>query len=86
MAKTVPADSSAASSTAPPTGAGAPTGDATTAERAKDVLRAAVRCCLALQAMPTVHQCPQFVEFFQRILKTKMLVEMIEEMKQQSYR
>lgn len=80
LAKTAP-DTSAASATAAPSGA---TGDATTtAERAKDVLRAAVRCFLAMQAMNTVQRCPLFVEFFQRVLKTAMLARIIEELKAQ---
>lgn len=86
VAKSVVVDSSAAAASAP-TSVGSGTGvggDASSAERAKDVLRAAVRCFLALQAMNNIHTCTQFIEFFQRVLKTAMLAKMIEEIRQQS--
>lgn len=84
LAKTVPQDTGAASSSAPPSaGTGSPAGDASTAERAKDVLRAAVRCFQSLQAMPGITACPQFIEFYQRVLKTAMLARMIDDMRQQ---
>jgi len=73
--------SAPASAAAPSPSAGG--GDLSSGERARDVLRTAMRCMLALAAMPTVKQCPQFVELFQRVLKTALLARIIEEIKQE---
>jgi hypothetical protein len=73
--------SAPASAAAPSPSAGV--GELSSGERARDVLRTAMRCMLALAAMPTVKQCPQFVELFQRVLKTALLARIIEEIKQE---
>jgi len=65
-----------------PAAAGGAGGEQSSGERARDVLRAAMRCMLALSAMPTVQQCPQFVELFQRVLKTALLAKIIDEIHQ----
>lgn len=44
-----------------------------------------MRCMYSLQAMSCVNSCPQFVELYQRVLKTQMLAKIIEdEIKQSS--
>jgi len=73
----------AGASAAAPAGAGNGS-EQSSGERAREVLRTAMRCMLALAALPVVKaQCPQFVELFQRVLKTAMLARIIEDIKQE---
>jgi len=76
LAKTAaPVDASSSGSTS-----GAASADQSIAARAQDVLRAAVRSLYTIQSMPTVGSCTQFIELYQRVLKTQMLARMLDEM------
>ena len=61
-------------------GAGAVTGSEG-ASRARDILRICVRALLALQKMRGVEGHAAFQEFYARVLKTQMLVVLMQEMK-----
>ena len=50
-------------------------------ERAKDVLRVAVRALHALHNIEGVEECSAFCKFYQRVLKTNLLAQMLTEMK-----
>jgi len=49
-------------------------------ERAKDVLRSAVRSMYTINQIPGVEQCVQFTDFYLRVLKTALLAQMLKEM------
>jgi cullin-associated NEDD8-dissociated protein 1 len=49
-------------------------------ERAKDVLRVAVRALYTISNIKGITACPQFLEFYQRVLKTALLAKMLEEL------
>jgi len=49
-------------------------------ERAKDVLRAAVRALHTVNNIANVDQAPKFVEFYLRVLKTPLLAQLLKEM------
>ena len=62
-------------------GAGGAGGGGEGAGRARDVLRICVRALLALQRMRGVEGHSAFQEFYARVLKTQMLVQIMQEMK-----
>ena len=49
-------------------------------EKAKDVLRVAVRTLERMSRIQGIEKCPTFVEFYQRVLKTGLLIQLLEEM------
>jgi hypothetical protein len=49
-------------------------------DRAKDVLRGAVRTLAAAAGMPGADQQTAFIQFYQRVLKTPLLAQMLVEM------
>jgi len=49
-------------------------------ERAKDVLRAAVRSMYTMRSMQGADQCSKFANFYLRVLKTALLAQMLKEM------
>jgi len=53
-------------------------------ERAKDILRAAVKACYILNIIPNVANARKFVGFYSRVEKTKILVPMIAEISKSS--
>jgi hypothetical protein len=55
---------------------------ATAAEKAKDVLRAAVRAIAAIQKIPDIETVAQWGEFHQRVMKTALLAQMTAELQQ----
>lgn len=50
------------------------------AEKAKDVLRSAVRSLSTINNVHNVEQCAKFTEFYMRVLKTALLAQMLKEM------
>lgn len=75
-----PAAAASAAAAAPASGGG----DQSSGERAKDVLRAAMRSMYAIQSMSTVHSCPLFIDLWQRVLKTQLCARLLEEIKMTS--
>jgi len=53
-------------------------------ERAKDILRAAVKSCYILNIIPNVANARKFVNFYSRVEKTKILIPMIAEISKSS--
>jgi len=49
-------------------------------ERAKDVLRSAVRSLYTINQVAGVEQCAKFTEFYMRVLKTALLAQMLKEL------
>ena len=49
-------------------------------ERAKDVLRSAIRCLAQMHQVPNVDSCPKFIEFWLRVQKTQLLAELMREL------
>jgi len=53
-------------------------------ERAKDILRAAVKACYTLNTIPNIGNARKFVAFYSRVEKTKILIPMIAEISKSS--
>jgi len=53
-------------------------------ERAKDILRAACKALWTLRNVPNVNKARKFVTFYSRVEKTKILIPMLTELKNQS--
>jgi len=51
-------------------------------ERAKDVLRTAVRAMYAMRHIPQVDLCTKFTDFYLRVLQTQLLAKMLQELNQ----
>ena len=51
-------------------------------ERAKDVLRVAVRALHAMHNIPGVEQCTQYTHIYLRVLQTEIMVKMLKEMQE----
>ena len=55
------------------------------AERAKDILRAAVKALYSMRSVPNVaNRARKFVTFYGRVEKTKILIPMIADLKKTS--
>eukprot|EP00484_Ammonia_sp_Unknown_P008564 CAMPEP_0197075724 /NCGR_PEP_ID=MMETSP1384-20130603/211754_1 /TAXON_ID=29189 /ORGANISM="Ammonia sp." /LENGTH=1301 /DNA_ID=CAMNT_0042514573 /DNA_START=883 /DNA_END=4788 /DNA_ORIENTATION=- len=54
------------------------------AERAKDILRAACKALYTLRNVPNVNKARKFVTFYSRVEKTKILIPMLTELKNQA--
>merc|ERR1712039_301236 len=53
-------------------------------ERAKDILRAACKALYTLRNVPNVNKARKFVTFYSRVEKTKILIPMLTELKNQA--